>query len=77
MMAHFAGLSELVEEQTKKTAEMLATMTSLAEQQNKLLAGIKGELEFVSEPDDFIKNREDTSFVVMDATALWLKLRSP
>ena len=30
---------------------------------------------FVSDPDEFIKHREATSVVVVDATALWLKLR--
>ena len=29
----------------------------------------------VGRPEEFIENREDTSFVVLDATALWLKLR--
>ena len=47
VMAQIARVSDLAEEQTRKTAEMLATMKSLAEQQNKLLAGIKGELETI------------------------------
>ena len=47
VMAQIARVSDLAEEQTRKTAEMLATMKSLAEQQNKLLAGIKGELDTI------------------------------
>ena len=31
--------------------------------------------EYVARPDEFDERRESTSFVVMDQTALWLKLR--
>jgi len=38
--------------------------------------GTEAELEmFVSDPRRFIENRQATSVVVVDATALWLKLR--
>ena len=38
--------------------------------------GSSAELaEFVARPDEFQERRESTSFVVMDQTALWLKLR--
>ena len=32
-------------------------------------------IEFVSNPEEFWQRRKETSFVVMDQTALWLKLR--
>ena len=39
----------------------------------------RGEVEelrvHVSRPEEFIENRKKTSIVVVDATALWLKLR--
>ena len=47
VMAQIARVSDLADEQTRKTAEMLATMKSLAEQQNTLIAGMKGELETI------------------------------
>ena len=30
---------------------------------------------FVHDPEDFMLHREDTVFVVLDETAVWLKLR--
>ena len=56
MMAHVAGLSEAVEEQTKKLTEMCAVMTNFAEQQNKALWCIKHELQS-------IRKCEETSVV--------------
>ena len=91
MMAHFAGLSELVEEQTKKTAEMRGGRSQWFEPV-LLQAWLKNlfwcplppdATSYLQEPDTHLHSQlkaeyretKDTTFVVMDATALWLKLR--